>query len=189
MLDNTKLREDIAFVRAAAERSKKPAVPAIYLVWALLGFCGFAIVDFADDLGWVGIYWLFAGPVGFLVSAWLGRRAALDTGFVNRDEGIRHGLHWLAFMAAGILGLALVQAQQLTWQGFGSLWVLLLALTYFQWGLHLERRMLPLGLLAGGAYLVTIWVPSLGWTTAGAVLAIGLTAVAFIGARNRETAQ
>lgn len=189
MLDNTKLREDIAFVRATAERSKKPTVPGIYFVWALIGFCGFAIVDFVDDLRSVGIYWLFAGPVGFVISAWLGRRAALDTGLVNREEGIRHGLHWIAFMAAGILGLALVQAQQLTWQGFGSLWVLLLALTYFQWGLHLERRMLPLGLLTGGAYLVTIWVPSLGWTIAGAVLAIGLTTAAFIGARKRETAQ
>ena len=189
MLDDTKLKEDIAYVRATAERSKTPAIPALYFVWALIGFCGFALVDFVDDLHWVGIYWLFAGPTGFVLSAWLGRRATRDAGFANRAEGIRHCLHWLAFMSAGALGLALVQARQLTWQGFGSLWVLLLALTYFQGGLHLERRMLPLGLLMGGAYLVTVWVPGFGWTIAGAVLAVALTTAAFIGAPKRETAQ
>lgn len=189
MPDNTQLKEDIAYVRATAERSETPPVPALYFVWALLGFCGFALVDFVDDLHWIGIYWLFAGPVGFVISMWLGRRATRRAGFTNREEGIRHGLHWLAFMAAGTLGLALVQARHLTWQGFGSLWVLLLALTYFQGGLHLERRMLPLGFVVGGAYLVTIWVPGFGWTTAGALLAIALTTAAFIGAPKREAAQ
>ncbi len=95
-------------------------------------------------------------------------------------------LHWLAFMAAGILGLALVQAEHLTWQGFGSLWVLLLALTYFHGGLHLERRFLPIGLVLGVCYLITLFVPGYGWTTAGVIVAVTLTAQGFLGARRHN---
>ncbi len=188
MTDNTQLKEDMAFVRAAAERSDTPPVPAIYLLWALLGGVGFALVDFVDDLSWIGTYWLFAGPIGFVLSAWFGMRTSRSAGFRDRQTGVRHSLHWLAFMAAGVLGLALVQAGQLTWPGFGSLWVLLLGLTYFHGGLYLERRLMPIGVLMGGAYLVTVWVPSFGWTTAGAVLAIALVTGAFLEVRKRETA-
>ena len=98
MPDSKQLREDIEYVRAAAERSKPSPVSAIYLLWALFGFCGFAMVDFVGELRWVGIYWLFAGPVGFVLSMWLGMRANHDAGLRNRAEGTRHGLHWLAFM-------------------------------------------------------------------------------------------
>ena len=188
MPDNRRLKEDIAYVRAATERSVTIPVPAIHLLWALLGLCGFALVDFVDDYQWIGIYWLFAGPIGFALSVWLGVQADRDAGRTNRETGVRHGLHWLAFMVAGVLGLALVQVGHLTWQGFGSLWVLLLALTYFHGGLHLERRLLPVGLLMGAGYLITIWVPSFGWTTAGVLLAIALTAGAFWGAPKREAA-
>ena len=188
MTDNTQLKEDIAFVRAAAERSETPSVPAIYLLWALLGGVGFALVDFVDDYSWIGTYWLFAGPVGFVLSVWLGMRASHSAGFRDRQTGVRHSLHWLSFMAAGLLGLALVQAGQLTWAGFGSLWVLLLGLTYFHAGLYLERRMMPIGVLMGAAYLVTVWVPGFGWTTAGVVLAVALVTGALLGAPKRETA-
>lgn len=189
MPDGNQLREDIEYVRAAAERLKPPPVSAIYFLWALLGLCGFAMVDLVGDLRWVGIYWSFAGPIGTALSLWLGMRASRDAGLVNRSEGVRHGLHWVAFMAAGLLGLALVQAGHLTWPGFGSLWVLLLALTYVQAGLHLERLMLPVGLVVGAAYLVTIWVPNFAWTTAGVVVAVGLTAAGFKGAPKRDPAR
>ena len=189
MPDNSKLKEDIAYVRAAAERSRAPQVPALYLLWAVLGFCGFAMVDFVDNLQWVGIYWSFAGPIGTAFSAWLGRRASREAGVANREQGIRHGLHWLAFMGAGVLGLALVHAGHLTWRGFGSLWVLLLALTYFQVGLHLEQRMLPVGLVGAAAYLMTIWMPEFGWTAAGLALAATLAALAFIGVPKHEAAR
>ena len=189
MPNNRKLKEDIAYVRAATERATAPTVPAIHLLWAVLGFCGFAMVDFADNLQWVGIYWCLAAPIGYALSAWLGRRASRAAGVANRELGVRHGLNWLGFMAAGVLGLALVRAGHLTWQGFGSLWVLLLALTYFQVGLHLERRMLPVGLTAAGAYLMTIWIPGFGWTAAGLALAAVLAFLGFIGEPRHEAAQ
>ncbi len=188
MTDNTQLKEDIAYVRAVAERSRTKPVRPIYLLWAMIGLCGFVLVDFVDDKKWISIYWLFAAPIGFALSFWLGFRAGRNQGATSRETGIRHSLHWLAFMTAGVLGLALVHAGQLTWQGFGSLWVLLLALTYFQLGLHLERRLLPIGVLMGAGYLVTVWVPKFGWTATGVVLAIALVTGAYLGAPKSETA-
>ena len=188
MADNTQLKEDIAYVRTVAERSRTTHVPAIYLLWAVIGLFGFALFDFVSQSRWIGIYWLFAAPIGLALSIWLGVRAERDAGATSRKSGIQASLHWLSFMAAGWLGIALVYAGHLTWRGFGSLWVLLLALTYFQFGLHLERRLLPIGVLMGAGYLVTIWVPSFGWTTTGVVLAIALLAGAFLRTPKDETA-
>ena len=188
MAENTQLKEDIAYVRAVAERSRGAHVPAIYLLWAVIGLFGFALFDFVSHTMWIGVYWLFAGPIGMALSIWLGIRAGRDTGATSRDSGIRASLHWVAFMAAGWLGLALVFADHLTWRGFGSLWVLLLALTYFQFGLHLERRLLPIGVLIAAGYLVTVWVPGYGWTATGIVLAIALVTAAFLGTSKSETA-
>lgn len=119
---------------------------------------------------------------------WLGRRAGRREGQEDRREGSRWSLHWLGFLAAGVSGWALVAAGQLSAAGFGSLWVLLLALTYFQAGVHLERRMLPVGIVAGIGYLVTLFIPGFGWTVAGVVVAGVLTAQAFLGAPSRATA-
>ena len=188
MADNTQIKEDLAYVRAVTERSRTKPVRPIYLLWAMIGLCGFALVDFADDKKWISIYWLFAAPIGFALSCWLGFRAGRNQGATNRETGIRHSLHWLAFMVSGVLGLALIHAGQLTWRGFGSLWILLLALTYFQLGLHLERRLLPIGVLMGAGYLVTVWVPNFGWTATGVVLAVALVTGAYLGAPKSEPA-
>ena len=151
-------------------------------------FVGFGLVDLVDDGRWIGAYWALAAPAGFGLSAWIGRRAERRAGRIDRKAGLRHVLHWATFMSAGVLGLALVQAGHLTWQGFGSLWVLLAALTYVQAGLHLERSLLPIGLLLAGGFLATLWLPGLGWTVTGTLLAIALVATAFTGRRNREPA-
>ena len=58
------LREDIAYVRAAAERADAASIPSIYVVWAVISLCGFALADFVDDGRWVGRFWAVAGPHG-----------------------------------------------------------------------------------------------------------------------------
>lgn len=188
MTGTEQLREDMAYVRAAAGRAGSVHVPAIYMLWAALALCGFMLVDFVTDYGWLGVYWTIAGPAGGVASMWLGKRAGSRAGQENRREGTRWGLHWLGFMVAGLLGWALVAAGQLSGAGFGSLWVLLLALTYFQAGVHMERRMLPVGAVAGVCYMVTLFVPGYGWTAAGVAVAAVLTAQAFLGAPSRATA-
>ena len=188
MTGTDQLREDMAYVRAAASRAGSVHVPAIYILWAAISLCGFRLADIVTDYSWLGVYWMIAGPAGFCVSLWLGRRAGRREGQADRRAGKRWSLHWLGFMAAGVLGSALVSTGHLSSAGFSSLWVLLLALTYFQAGVHLDRRMLPVGIVAGVGYMVTLFVPGYGWTAAGVVVAAVLTAQAFLGAPSRATA-
>jgi hypothetical protein len=101
------LRDDIAYVRAAAERAGAGSIPSIYVLWAVIGLCGFALADFAADSRSVGLYWMVAWPAGFVVSAWLGYRAGRQSGQGSRRAGVRWAVHWLAFMAGVALGAAL----------------------------------------------------------------------------------
>ena len=188
MATTNDLKEDIAYVRAAAERAGAGTVPSIYVVWALIGLCGFALSDFAADSRWIGRFWLVAGPAGFCVSAWLGYRASRRAGQGSRRIGVRWALHWATFMAAGALGAALVATGHLQWSAFGSLVVLLLALSYFHAGLYLDRRLLPIGGVLGACYLVTLFIPGYQWTLAGVLMAGALVWQAILGARERDAA-
>lgn len=184
MTSKQKLTEDIAYVRAATERSASIHIPAIYVIWAVLCLCGFTLVDFVGPgSAWIGLYWLIAGPVGMGLSIWLSKRASRETGQADLQEGKRWAFHFAGFGATGILGFGMVATEQLTWSGMGSLWILLLALTYFLAGLHLERRLLPIGLLLGAGYIITLALPAFGFTTAGVLVALALVTQAFLGSR------
>ena len=184
MNNKQQLTEDIAYVRAAAERSASVHIPAIYLIWAVLCLCGFTLVDLVGPgSAWIGIYWMVGGPVGGGLTWWLARRAGREVGQADRREGRRWVFHFLGFACTGLLVFGLVATGQLTWPGASSTWILLLALTYFLAGLHLERRMLPIGLLLGVGYLITLALPSYGFTVAGVLAATALAAQAFLGTR------
>ena len=186
MTDTEQIREDIAYVRAAAERADTVHDPAYFLLWAAIVLCGFILPDFAATRPWIGTYWSVAGTVGFGASAWLGVRAGRRAGQADRRKGARWFLHWLAFVAAGWLGGLLVATGQLTPDGYGALWVLLMALTYCQAGVHLDRRLAPVGVLVGVGYLITFVVPSYRWSIAGALIAAALVAQALLGAPTRD---
>ena len=49
MIGTEQLKADIAYVRAAAERSETVHIRAHGLLWAAILLCGFALVDFVDD--------------------------------------------------------------------------------------------------------------------------------------------
>ena len=184
MTNPEQLKEDIAYVRAAAEQSASVHIPAIYLIWAVLCLCGFTLVDLVGPASrWIGIYWMIGGPVGGGLSWWLAKRASREVGQADRREGKRWVFHFLGFACTGLLVFGLVATGQLTWPGLSSTWILLLALTYFLAGLHLERRMLPIGLLLGVGYLITLALPSYGFTVAGVLAATALAVQAFLGTR------
>ena len=187
MTNRDTLREDVAYVRDSMNRASA-TIPSIYLLWAAIGLCGFALVDFVEDSRWIGFFWLLAGPVGGGLSLWFGVRAQRQVGQADRRCGIRLGLHWLAFLVAGMLGLALVPSGHLDWAGFGSLMVLLLSLTYFHVGIQLDRRLLPVATVAAVCYLVTLIVSGYEWTLAGIVLAAALVWQARLGARTHDVA-
>ncbi len=188
MNDTDKLREDMAYVRAAANRADSATIPSINLLWAAIVLCGCVLSDFVGDHRWIGRYWSVASPVGLCVSAWFGYRAQREAGQADRRTGVRQGVHWLAFLVAGALGSALVAAGHLEWAGFGSFMMLLMSLTYFHAGLHIDRRMLPISGVAAAGYVVTLFVPGYQWTLAGVLIAAALVWQGVLGARTRNAA-
>ena len=190
-----RVRDDLDYVRGAMERTGNVHVPAVYLMWAAICLVGFSMPDFISNR-WVGLsyngigwFWAVMGPVGFAASWWLSARANDRAGQMSRRTGIRWGLHWAAFGATGVLGVALALTGHVGWEVYGALWVLLLALSYTLAGVHLERRLLTIGLMLGVGYLAILFLPQYGWIAAGVLTAVALTAQAFIGGRSNGPAK
>lgn len=181
MTDIDKLREDVAYVRAATDRSENVPFSSIYVLWGVIILFGFPISDFFDDKSWIRWYWLVATPIGFLLSMWLGSRASARIGQADMERGMRWVKHWLAFVVAGVLGGLLVTGGKLIGSGIGALSVLLLALAYFYAGLHLDRRLVPVGILIGICFPIILYLPSFGSTASGVVIAGALFVVALHG--------
>ncbi|MYE12495.1 MAG: hypothetical protein F4X99_12730 [Gammaproteobacteria bacterium] len=187
MTETASIGDDIAYVRAAAERSQPPHVPAIYLIWAAVAVSGFALVDLVGPgSSLLGIYWTIAGPVGCALTWWLAARAGSHVGQADRRTGKRWAGHFLGFFAVGVLGMGLVASGQLDWSGVSSLWILILALTYFLAGLHLERRLMPVGIVLAVGYVFTLYLPEYGFTTAGVMVGMAFVAQAWLGSRAKR---
>ena len=181
MTNIDKLREDVAYVRAATDRSESVPFSSIYALWAVIILFGFPISDFFDDKSWNRWYWLVATPVGFILSMWLGSRASARIGQADMERGMRWVKHWLAYVVAGVLGGLLVTGGKLSGSGIGALSVLLLALSYFYAGLHLDRRLLPVGIIIGICFPIVLYLPGYGSTASGVVIAGALFVVALRG--------
>lgn len=189
MTDAASIKDDLAYVRAAAEGAQPTHVPAIYLLWAAICVVGFPLVDIVGPgSAWIGIYWTVAGPLGGLLTWRLAVQAGRRAGQADRRAGKRWIGHFLAFFGTGVLGMGLIASGQLTWAGVSSLWILLLALTYFLAGLHLERRLMPVGVVLAAGYLFTLYLPEYGATTAGVTVATTLAAQAWLGAQAAQRA-
>lgn len=135
------LKGDLRFVRAALDKADRHVTPtAIYFLWAILGFCGFALVDFRNS--WVPLYWTIAGPAGFLASAYIGWGHARRRGQMTSADGLRHVLHWGGMLTAVVLAVLIPVNGFMRWDGLGPAILLILALSYFQAGVHLDRALL-----------------------------------------------
>ena len=187
MTDTDSIKDDIAYVRAVAERTGPGHVPAIYVLWAVICLCGFPLVDLVGPgSGLIGIYWLTAGPVGGLVTWWLAARAGVRDGQADRRTGKRWAGHFVGFFGVGLLGCLLAATGELSWSGLSSLWILLLALTYFLAGLHLDRRLMSVSLILAAGYLFTLYLPEYRFTTAGVLVAVALVVQGIRGTRERH---
>lgn len=173
------VREDLEYVASAVRREDRPLCnPAIYFLWAVLVPIGFALADFAPRLA--GAYWFVAGIGGGVLSWWLGARADRHCGVNNRALGRRYGLHWL-IAAIGFMLAALPMATGLIDPANGaSLFLLVGGLTYALAGVHLDRGILPSGMLMLAAYVaLLLFHPPYVWTLAGIIIAISLAWTAF----------
>jgi len=76
----------------------------------------------------------------------------------------------------------------LQWDGLSPAILLILALGYFQAGVHFDRALLWIGLLMGAGYLFVMFVSAYAWTVVGLVLAVALTIAGLRGGRPHEAA-
>jgi hypothetical protein len=173
------VRDDLRYVRRALEGARAGGTPAsIYLLWAVIGACGLPLVDFAPR--WAGPYWLVASPLGLVASLLLGRAHARRVGQLDRGEGLRHGLHWLALPLAAALAVPLAASGRLSYGALGQVILLLIAVVYFLAGVHLDRRLLPVALLLAAGYGLLFVLAAWAWTVVGLTTAAALAACAWV---------
>jgi hypothetical protein len=188
MATNHQLESDLGFVRqvvADADRQRRSPA-AIPLLWAAIVLVGFPLIDFAPHL--VGNYWAIAGPVGFLISAFIGWRSAQSSGQLRKDEGMRYLLHWGGLLIAIGLAVLLIPFGVIRGESVSPIILLLLAMAYFFGGIHLERSMLPIGILLAIGYVVVLFVPRYAYTFLGAMVSLALVISAVTGSRRDHTA-
>ena len=95
-------------------------------------------------------------------------------------------LHWGGMVTAVFLAVLLSANGFMRWDGLGRAILLILALSYFQAGVHLDRALLWIGLLMGGGYVFVLLVPVYVWTVVGLVFAAALTVAGLRGGRPNE---
>jgi hypothetical protein len=172
------LRDDLAFVRHAVARRDAPdATPrGILLIWAVYVLVGYALLD--QSVAAANWFFLLAGIAGGVASSIIGRRNARRAGQADREEGLRHMLHWGSIFLAiiAIVALAIARRDQLRGGGeiVGQFIALTIGVIYFLAGVHFDRRFIWLGLLLIAGSIAISFVPRYGWTALGIVMFIGL---------------
>lgn len=184
-MDHEQLESDLNYISEVVKRSDTPrSPPSIYYFWAAVSLLGFAIVDYSPQ--YAGMFWMIAGPGGWIISALLARAWCRKNGEINRAMGVRYGMHW-----AGLLGaifLLIFGAVQGAWDmdTGAHLIMLILSLTYFFAGLHLDRALLWVSLITAVGYLALFFLPGPVWTFTGIAVAIGLILTPFLERRSSD---
>lgn len=181
------LEADLSFVRDAVTRSERGGPAGIPILWAVLILVGFGLQDFAP--GAVPVYWAVAAPGGWVVSLVVGLRWSRRVGQLERQPIQREALHWGAMLLAMVLLAPLVWKGGVTPESAWALIVLIMALSYFLAGTHMHSQFRWIGLLMAVGYLLLLVVPAYASTLSGVVVATGLFATAFEGARGRGRAE
>lgn len=169
------LHEDVRFVAAAIRRDRPHDAAAIYFLWAALVLIGFTMADFMP--AWVGAYWAAAGPLGGLLSLYLGIRSERNVGIDESADGRRQGWHWgLSGIAGALFGWHLFAAGPASEVGrHAPVFLLIFGLAYALAGIHLNRGLLPAGLaMLVGFLLVAILALPYAWTLTGVICCAAL---------------
>jgi len=170
------LEQDLRYVRTAVEGAEVDRTPRrLCFLWAAIGLIGFALVDLRD--AWVPVYWAVAAPVGFALSASIGWRHSRRRGQAAAAIGARHLLHWGALLAAVFLAWLMPLQGVLAWDDIGPAILLLLALGYFQAGVHFDPAFRWIGVVLALGYMFVLFVTAYAWLTLGILLALSLVAV------------
>ena len=185
MIASQRLKSDIGYVRKAMDRSERtPSPRAIYFLWAAIVLIGFPLADFAPR--YVPVFWSIAGPGGGLLSAFLGWRHARRVGQLDRSTGNRHMAHWAAMLAAIFSIVVLGMVGSMNWDYMHQLILLVIGLSYFLAGLHLDPPLLWVGILIWLVYFAIFFIPAYQWSIVAVVVAAGLIAAGLLGGRRDQ---
>lgn len=182
MEDVRQMGEDLRFVRQAValQDCGRGGAPALNRLWAVYVLVGYALIDI--DPPAAGVFFAAGGLVGGILSWWIAKRYARRTGESDRAMGVRALAHFgggIAIAWAFCIALAIF-IEPLRGPKGSQVFVVMIGLIYFLWGVHVERYYLVLGpVLMIGGVLVGL-VPHYGWTSLGAVIALGLIAPTFV---------
>ena len=178
--------QDLAYVQEVVKGAESaPSGPrAIYILWAVIYFTGFSLFDWNHR--YAGIFWLIAGPIGGVVSFWLGSRSALRAGVASRRMAKRHMLHWIGTGAAIFMALPLLWLGVLSSTALIKVILLIMALGMFTAGIYLVRPYLWVGLALAACYLAVMTLSALPWMVVGALSGGAMLLAAFLDERSSD---
>lgn len=176
MSDVQQIRDDLQYVRGVvARRERADFAPAgIMYVWVVYILVGYTLMDFRPQFA--GPFFALGGIVGGIVSAILGRVHSQKVGEMDRTTYFRALLHFGGGIVAAAAGALMLGAfiGPITDMQTAQVFVVMIGLVYFLWGVHYQRYFMFLGpvVMAGGALVGRIH--PFGWTLLGAVISLGL---------------
>ena len=180
--------EDLRFVRQVVSRRQttEHGPSMLLVIWAVYVVIGYTLIDFVPQAaGW---FFAIGGAVGGILSWWLGKRYSLRYGELDRTMAIRSTAHFMGgILIAWVfcMGLAVV-IPALRGNAGGQVFVVMIGLVYFLWGVHYQRYFAFLGAVVMlGGVLVGL-IPRFGWTGLGIVISLGLLVPAFVHTRRAD---
>lgn len=178
------MSDDLRFVRDVVQRhaadEKQHSAWQIYWVWAAYVLVGYVLIDHNPTAAaW---FFMIGGIAGGLFSWWFAARLARREGEIDRTRGRTDMLHWFGGMVVAYLStvaLAVV-IPALRGEAGSQVFVVLIGMVYFFWGVHRERAFRTLGLvLIAGAVCIS-FIAHYRWTCLGVVISAGLVATSFL---------
>jgi len=176
MSDVQQLRDDLHYVRGAMSRRERAdyAPPGIMYLWVIYILVGYTLMDFRIE--YAGPFFAIGGVVGGIISAILGRIHSQKIGESDRTTAIKAMLHFFGGISFGAIGTISLATYLPTLRGTegSQVFVVMIGLVYFLWGVHYQRYFMLLGpiVMAGGVLVGQIH--HFGWTILGAVISLGL---------------
>ena len=165
----SRAEQDLAYVQDVVRVAENSlgAPRSIFFIWAAIYFVGFSLYDFAPR--YVGAFWSVGGPLGGILSYWIGYRWSLKSGAQSREVAKRHLLHWIGMLAAIFLVVPLAATGAITADVLGKIIVLIAAFGLYVAGIYLVRPYLWIGLALAACYIGLLTVTNLPWTAVGAI--------------------
>jgi len=198
------LQEDLRYVKTAvARRGDYHWMPLpIAITWAIIVVIGMTLSDtvpvmLPPDAGMklFPIYWGTANTIGIALSIFFGIRHCKRRGEQDKVADRTESLHWIglgiavcvlymfAYVKPGMPWLS-------SWHGYhlGQGCLVVGGLAYWMFGVHMDRKLIWVGVALFAGAILTHFVYPGSFTLAGVLMAIGLLAPA-ISRRRAERAQ